>query len=739
MSSVGITTDFIARRDQFNAELRALENDVKQTATRLKGSPLKLNIDFDATQAAQAFRTMLANLQTTARNAPIIVPVVFQPQGGMPGMPGGAGGGVSNVTNVINQYATGAGAAPDAAGGGRGGMGRMGLFRGLIALRAGYDTAVAGGYAATVLGRDAFNGVTGRGYSTGDLQAREDLITSGQESIRKLPLLGDVISGTGSGINRFYSAQMNLGRSLFSSDRRGGERGFESDVGYAERMKEVIKLEDEHTDKLSQQARQHRAIGERLEHQVTVLNRRAALMSGPAMSGQQRAGFDAAAAITDLNAELQRPEFRDAKGRLTGNAAEYRTARLREIEAQRRFNIASAIREEDELTGRTNLQVGGIAASANEAVMRASGRGTEANFEARQRARGERLARAQIALNAETDPVRKAQLQRVLVAEQLAAPQEAAADRLGLMRGTTQDMRSANIATTAANLVTAGRPREASLYSRNAAIDERLRQQREEANNTRDPFVRGQLQTRLRADTAAGEAEKRANIAEDWRRTLDAIEQNTIAKDQARLQIARSDAQAELQIFDKQTERRLRKIESAEEKKSFTEARAEERRALQAEQTQRHFSFRAQTLDIMLRTRGQGGLADELGIEDEFRQNRLAAGNDPRAKQDALDRYRARLNQFVRGSWSPQMFNSFAQFDEAAQMSIINRDAMGLQRARRALAGVAGLQGKDLGALNPENAGGFGPEDVEKFNTATGKLDKAADKLGQNTLVAVKF
>jgi hypothetical protein len=72
-------------------------------------------------------------------------------------------------------------------------------------------------------------------------------------------------------------------------------------------------------------------------------------------------------------------------------------------------------------------------------------------------------------------------------------------------------------------------------------------------------------------------------------------------------------------------------------------------------------------------------------------------------------------------------------------MSIINRDAMGLQRARRALAGVAGLQGKDLGALNPENAGGFGPEDVEKFNTATGKLDKAADKLGQNTLVAVKF
>jgi hypothetical protein len=693
MSSVGITTDFFGNRSQLLAELRALENDVKLTATRLKGAPLKLVIDFDANQAAQAFRRMMQNLQTTARNSPIVIPVVFQPQGGLPGM-GGGGGGITNVMNVVNQTSnvnnamSGAGGAPGAGGAGGGRL----FMRGI---------ALYGAHHSISMLRHELQNMSELRDIGNDVSSEN--IPQSIRQVRK------IVEDEDSGVVGWARRNSLVYRGLY---------------GNPENQIQGI------NQTLSDTERSERRVANTAKGISEVRS-----MGNKIIGATQGSGAARIAELEQWAAQEERLA-NDLRAQGQKRLGDRVSASAGVILAIERGRIAG---EENALVSRTSLQVAGIGAEANEAVMRASGRGTEANFEARQRARGERLARAQIALNAETDPVRKAQLQRVLVAEQLAAPQEAAADRLGLMRDTTQGMRSANIATTAANLVTAGRPREASLYSRNAAIDERLRQQREEANNTRDPFVRGQLQTRLRADTAAGEAEKRANIAEDWRRTLDAIEQNTIAKDQARLQIARSDAQAELQIFDKQTERRLRKIESAEEKKSFTEARAEERRALQAEQTQRHFSFRAQTLDIMLRTRGQGGLADELGIEDEFRQNRLAAGNDPRAKQDALDRYRARLNQFVRGSWSPQMFNSFAQFDEAAQMSIINRDAMGLQRARRALAGVAGLQGKDLGALNPENAGGFGPEDVEKFNTATGKLDKAADKLGQNTLVAVKF
>ncbi len=693
MSQVGITTDFIARRDQFNAELRALENDVKQTATRLKGSPLRLNVEFDANQAARNFRVMLQNLQSTASQAPIVVPVVFQPVGGMPGM--GGGGGITNVTNVVNQTSnvsnalTGAGGTGAVGGGGAGG----GLMRGGgLAMR---GLAFYGAHQAISMAREVMRDMTRLDELGNDVNSSN--IGSTARGVREI--VGRENSGALGFLRR---VDPTYNRVYGSPDAQGV--GIENTLVDAERGN-----------------RRAETTGRGIAEIRTLGNR---------ITGATRGSGAARLAELEQWAVQEERLANDLRAQGQKRLADRISSSAGVIMAIERGRVAA---EENALVARTSLQASGIGAEANEAVMRASGRGTEAGFAARARARGERVAHAQISVNAEQDPVRKAQLMRVLQAEQLAAPQEAIADQIGMMRGTTQDMRAANIRATAANLVTAGRPREASLYARNASIDERLRQQREEANATRDPFVRGQLQTRLKADTEAGEAEKRANIAEDWRRTLDAIEQNTIAKDQARLQIARNDSRLELEIFDKQTQRRLRKIEDAEEKRTFIEARAQERRAIQEASYQQHLDVRQQARDIVLRARGKGGLADELDIEDQLRRDVKAAGSDTRARRDATNLARARLEAFIRGSWQPQMFNSFAQFQDAAQMNILNRDGEGLKRAMSLIKRLPGYQ------KTGDGDAGFGPEDVEKFNNASDKLGKAADKLNQHTLVAVRF
>jgi hypothetical protein len=281
-------------------------------------------------------------------------------------------------------------------------------------------------------------GAGGEGYSTTELQdrARRSLRPAG---FHPQPAIA-----------RRHDRGHGLGRSIVSrprstpaaDDRWSGGREFESDTGYAERMKEIIKLEDEHTKKLEAQAHQHRQIGEHLQREVITLNRRTAILNNPGMSGATRANLDAQAATESLTAELARPEMRDAKGRLTGNAADYRTARTREIEAQRRFDVAAAFREENASASRSGLAISDINARAHEAEMRAEGRGTEAGYTASRRAIQDRLTRLGIAYQAEGDPTRRAQLNQQYQAELLAGNREVGAMNLGMQRETTQDVRS---------------------------------------------------------------------------------------------------------------------------------------------------------------------------------------------------------------------------------------------------------------------------------------------------------
>jgi uncharacterized protein (UPF0335 family) len=710
MSQLGITTDLLINRTSWTAELRAAENDVKSLAQRLAASPLKIPavLSIDATK----LRAAIAAAQTIANANPITIPVTYGAPGGgfSPAplvTPGGGGGG----------YPTGGGGTNYLTGGAGAGLGGSPATRANFAQGSG----LGGG---------------GRGY--GGMAMRGLAFYAAHKGVQELEhVIGDMstLSDLGNDVNSSNLAQTAKHVRKIAEDENSGTLGFF-------RRNSAI----------------YHAMYGSPDDQVAGINQ----TLGDAERGERR--------VANTDKGLSR--LREAGNRITAAAQGGSAARLAELEQwqAQEEKLANDLRAEgqkklgDRLSAATGvmvaiertriaraevaaesqsaLRIQGMSDRAGEAEMRSQGRGTEAAYTGRRREIDERLTRLGIAYQAESDPVRRAQLGREYQAELNAGTREAGALNAGMARDTQQDVNAAQRRGRIADLEAAGQGRQATIYAQTSAIDERLRRQREEADATQNPVVRANLQRRLGADTTAGEKEKAAIIVEDWRRTLDAIAGYTIQKDQAILATTKNDGQAQLRIFDETTARLRERMKdrNQKEREVFEEARSEGRKALESEQQEQHMSMRQQARDILLQYRGKGGLASELDIEDEFRRNVKAAGTDSRAQHDAQELTKARLEAFIRGSWQPQIFNSWAGFDQAAQMNLINRDAQGLKRAvnlRNALNGFQG-GGWDLSAAGG-GAEGFGPEDVQKFADASDKLSDAADKLGQNTLAVVKF
>jgi hypothetical protein len=109
------------------------------------------------------------------------------------------------------------------------------------------------------------------------------------------------------------------------------------------------------------------------------------------------------------------------------------------------------------------------------------------------------------------------------------------------------------------------------MYAQTSAIDERLRRKRKKVQAHARSDREAPTSTRATtADRGRCEKEKAAIIAEDWRRTLDAIAGYTIQKDQAILATTKNDGQAQLRIFDETTARLRERMKdrNAEEKES---------------------------------------------------------------------------------------------------------------------------------------------------------------------------
>jgi hypothetical protein len=738
MSQLGITTDLIINRTSWTAELRAAENDVKSLASKLGSSPLKMYIAFDKGVASTSLQALVANLQTLANSKPIVIPVTY----GMPsGTPGGGGGfpmGASspNWSMLLNQQANQiiGGLQPTSSpnwsyllgrrgaggGGGGGGTGGGGMF-GVPGLRS-LGTLGAAHFAASSLSAVAEE--VGEGYSFMHALGGDDELGAHRSVTKQSELMRAAIEKEHSGL-------------------RGAVNWAYGKVGlqptYTEERKRLDEADREYERVDAREAQVRKAATQRTATREMLHG-----METTAIRGEQ-GGFagrrseigealrkhnEAAQHIEDAWQQLGYRTYQEAQG--VANKVRSTAGRIASAQGQ------AVARQEFGAVAGTAFNIAGIGNRAAMAEMVATGRGAEANYVGQRQAIADRLTRLGIAYNSETDPERRKLLGQEYQAQYYAGGREETALKVGMYRETYESNRSAMRRGRIAELEGAGYGRQASLYAQTSAIDERLRKQKEEVDRTQDPTVKHQLELRYNQDAAAGAKEKAAVIAEDWRKTLDAIAGYTIQKDQAILATAKNDGQQQLKIFDETTARlRVRmKDRSAEEKKAFEEARGEERKTVVEQQREQHVSMRQQARDIMLRARGQGGLADALDIEDEFRANARAAGKDPRAKQDAINLAKAQVEAYIRGQWKPQMFNSWAGFDQAAQMNILNRDARGLARVKRFAAGLNNLRSTDDLTSNSE---GFGPEDVGAFNAATGKLDQAADKLLNNRLAVVAF
>jgi hypothetical protein len=199
-------------------------------------------------------------------------------------------------------------------------------------------------------------------YDHNDLPALGKDIEAGQSAISRIPIVGEVASGIGGGVQRFQSAVANaLGlysrnpgtwtmpdrlslHSLgglfdgFRDRNRSGyaPRGFESDVGYGERMAEEQKVIDKKIAATEREIAARHRVAESMEHEIAT-NDRATHAAG-ITGAYDRAHAVAADARTAINSDfadkVAHPEYFDAKGNLTEAAKALRASRLGKVDAE---------------------------------------------------------------------------------------------------------------------------------------------------------------------------------------------------------------------------------------------------------------------------------------------------------------------------------------------------------------------------------------------------------------------
>jgi hypothetical protein len=113
----------------------------------------------------------------------------------------------------------------------------------MIVGRAAYDTGMGGYHLAEA--------AAASGGGMDDLLTQQQEIAAGQESIRHIPIAGEFIEGTGDVIERGASALGNY----FDTDKTHHSYAgkFESDRGYAERLTEETKIQDQHIKQLERE------------------------------------------------------------------------------------------------------------------------------------------------------------------------------------------------------------------------------------------------------------------------------------------------------------------------------------------------------------------------------------------------------------------------------------------------------------------------------------------------------
>jgi hypothetical protein len=751
MAAIPVYTDLILRRDTFMNDLRALAQEFQTTARNLSATAINVRVTLAVTAAD--LQRQLDAVQRQVR--PIVVPVIYQPQGmpGGGGMGGGMGGGFplgaaspnwGNYFGQLGQQIQGLG----------GGIGNE-LNRIAILTQAGLRGAAGGGGA----GAGGGAGGTATRYLFGQRVLGSMGLLAGAHFAARYA--GDVAEEVGMGMEganlgrmRDPMDQLKRKRQLIEGEHAGlrggvnwiyGKLGLQPTYDEETRTLDEAERADQLADQREKAARRAAAERTRTREMLFTMGREATRAEGGGIAGRRaditdalRKHEEAAQHIEDAWQTLGYKTYQDAQ-RVAG---QIRVAGRRIAGAQQ----DAVNRAEFGMVAQSGLAIQETSRRASLMEMRAAGRGTEAGYTGQVNTINDRLQRLGIAYQSEADPEKRALLGQQYQAELLARPREIGAIQAGIRRETTEDIVAARRQGFIADLQGRGADRQAALYARNSAIDvslERLRRERDAA--PRGTFVRSELEARYTAESAAGGQEKAANVARDARQREDQVNAINEQAGRARLSMTRNSLTEELRLLDDHYNKRIQRLREAgenEEADAMERARRAQREAVIHDRLEGRGGRLAQARDALLRSRGRGGLAEELDIEDELRRDLRSAQGDPGARRAAVQIARSRLQAYVNEQNRPQFFGSNQEYVRSIQMGVFNQDAEGLRRAMKMAGILKGNQGAiGAGAKIPgeDDLGfGLGPEDFKQFGDGADKLNQAADKMLNNPIGVIR-
>jgi hypothetical protein len=602
------------------------------------------------------------------------------------------------VVGASTPYATvpysGVQAAPEAANA----VALRSVFRALLVAKVAADTGAAGARATALGAEDLYHVATGEGYSTTRLQERQGQVKAAQEDIKSIPLLGSFIESIGEHINRGASAYFNT-VNYATGKRGGGLQMYESDAGYAERLTTATAEQDRHTKELEREVTIREHIAQQIDQATQRTRDQAALERA---TGLQRIQLSRDARMAELNAELQDPRYRDARGQLTGQGRIYQQARTGLIDAQysREFE-ANAV------------QGSQFARTLDAARLREQGRTREAenvDFESQLTAIRQRYkdqGRAQ-EFDAQLEPT----LRRTFNRDQGIAIHRQAEESAAAVRGSQETG-------TEADLRTQGREREAGLNARAFAIDERVRKLHEAAEAETDLTRKTQLRAEAQAAADAGMKEKTADAVEFRKQQAASVASFEMERMRAETDTTRDSLDTQLRLFDEYWARRVNQAQAGAERHAAVGARDAARTALIRRHELETQDIGESAHELELRNQGRNREAERARIRYEANKEAERAGDDQKQVAAIRRRERAELRGVDREGVA--VFSGESEYARNVLEESAQQEGSPSEPERQA--------GETLDAFRKrQSRAKFGREATYRPNPLTAKWDERAER-----------
>lgn len=489
------------------------------------------------------------------------------------------------------------------------------------ALRAGYDTL--GGLGE--LGVAAYKDFEGQDPSAD--------IKGGQNFIRKLPILGDVIESAGEGIYRGVSATKNY----------LGGRGFDSDEAYGERLKEDSKAMEEHTKKIHEEAEARDRLNHRIDNQADL----------EIQNSGTKGSFDRTintleskrqSILDDYSDRQLHPENFDAQGNMKASAIQTMNKQLAGVDAEE--NHAS-----DDLRQRMGYQNQRLAIMQDELLGNSADvRQGKFNLEFQQ-ARDAAYGKSHdegVAFDKNEGPLLRSKFNQ---------DEQRHRDTMGYENRYVLASSEARVRMEQAEMA---RDPMAEAQARNSAIDANVQKLKEAAAVEIDLEKQKQLEIRATGAEQEARAEKAKNIAEAQR----VLRERAASAEETRDRVdgdpygsKKLEIETEFQNGTISADQRSAKLEELKQ---------------QRERELREYAER--TTEYQWEYKHRPRMAEESRIEFDIQEQMDRYKKDPRMESAIAAEGAAQLRAFANPHKDSQWFDSASSYAHALQTDILNQD-----------------------------------------------------------------